>query len=616
MAKWNLETSPILVVVNSQGSNPFASYLLEILDSEGFFARNVHDLCMGELSTSALAAYHVVLVTAIELSPGQQDALRGYVDGGGRLVALRPPLEMSDMFGIEPSSSFVNRQVKDRYLVLNTDHDLIGHVPSRYLQFQGTMDLYRSAGGEILAYVAGDLDMPSEFAAISVSTYGAGRAAMFAYDLATSIVSQHQGRQENASTGTNADADGDDRWSPNDHFVDQLDARLKRVPQADVHQDLLVRLLTWLAKAVSPLPRAWYFPNAAPCIAWFNGDSDGMDREDYDAIVSTMERHGGVFTAYLLDEHHALFSEQDVSQLRDRGHAFGQHTDLALQVSIEDARADIARSLGGFRERFGFDSLTHRGHCLVWPGWTEMAGILADNGVRIDQSFIPRRFLKDGYLNGSGRPARFIHENGVLVDLYEQNTLLTDDGSVEPDKFLVPNGTPEEVVENALGMLDDAMRHYHGVFQVAFHPHLTRKSAMWLLEALVGRCQELGVPMVSGDAWVEFHAARRRVQFDDYSADPEMGLVRFRVSSEIDIRGLTIMLPICFATNSLETIRIRQSVTPVTVFQTNGIGYGWVAIDLIGEEIIVEGVYSNRSDDVVAVAVKDHRLPLVHSPRG
>lgn len=584
--------SPLLVLLDTGSANRWSSYIQEILDIDGFFARDVVDLATGNLADVPLHRYETMVVANLDLSDDEQDLLRRYVSDGGNLIALRPPKSMADLFGLQPNESIANTRVKDRYIVLVECHHLANELLCRSIQFRGDMDLYRAGDAAVLARVAGDLDDPTGFAAISTRCVGRGKVAAFAYDLATTVVRLHQGDAANASTGTNPDPDSDDRWAPNDLFVGRLDPRLKLIPQADVHQDLLVRVITWMSEQGRPVPRAWYFPDASPSIAYLNGDSDGMDREDYDAVRSRVEDAGGRFTLYLLENHRHLFTPDDIERLRESGHAFGNHVDLPMMTSVDDARRLVARSTLSFTSAFGFRPLTTRGHCLVWPGWTDMAEILAVNGVRMDQDFIPRRFLQHGYLNGSGLPVKFMRQDGELLDIYEQNTQITDDGSVEQDKFLIRTGNPENVLQTALSMLDDCIDRFHGVFQAAFHPHLTMQRALWLLEGVLAHIRERGIPMVSGDEWVQFNDARRTVRIDDVRFECGSGAFQFRAKSRLPIRGLTLMLPADIESRRVSSIDVDGDPSPYSIQRLKGSSYVLVVVNIEeGGEVLVNAQY-------------------------
>jgi hypothetical protein len=575
-----LDKVPMLVILDSNASNTFAGYIEEILDIEGFTLWSAIDLAQDELTTELLATATSVILADIAPSETVQQSLRSFVQRGGNLVALHPPREMADLFGLAPSRSIVNMAATDRYLKLEDAHPLARDPLAPALQFVGEADLYIPEHADTLAWIAGNREQATGFSAVCTYTAGRGKTAAFAYDLATCVVRLHQGNPVNASTGTNPDADGDGRWIPNDLFVGQLDPELKHLPQADIHQDLLVRILGWITSDSAPIPRFWYFPHAAPAVAYFNGDSDGMGREAYDTVVGLAEKYEAKFTIYLMEQHHALISPDDKADLERRGHGFGQHVILDMQTTVEEARQEVARSLAAYEAFYGERPLTNRGHCLVWPGWTEMVEFLSAGGVRLDQNFIPRRFLQHGYLNGSALPVKFMREDGRLLDVYEQNTHLTDDGSVEIDKFLIPAGTPDDVVATSLRLLDDCVNRFHGVFQASFHPQLTSMSVMWLLEALLEACRNAGIPTVNGDEWVAFNDGRRQSRIESIAVDDDAGCYVFEVSSSQTVQGLTIMLPYHARARTLERITLDDIDLSPGVTPVKGVDYGLTVTDL------------------------------------
>ncbi len=582
---------PILVLTDCTASNRFASYILEILDVEGIFAYEVKDLSVSDLSEAELELYDIVILTNIRISSKQQACMRRYVQDGGNLIGLRPPGEMVDLFGLEVNND-INSCADDLYIQVEPQHPLARDVDAETLQFHGTADLYVSGGADVLAYLSGDFERRSGYVAVGTFCFGAGHTAAFAYDLAASTVLFHQGLRENSSIGSNPDPDRDNRWIPNDFFINYLDTRLKYVPQADIHQDLLVRMLHWMSSFHRPIPRTWYFPNAVPCIAYFNGDSDSMNREEYLNVVSTLEKYGGKYTVYLMEEHHKVVPASLEKELRTKGHSFGQHVILDWQVGMEDAKAQVDREMKKFRETYGYPPLTNRGHCLIWVGWTEMAQFLSAGGVRMDQNFIPRRYYRHGYLNGSGLPVKFMDEEGTLLDIYEQNTHITDDGSVEDLKFLVAGYSQEEVLQIAFKMLDDCADCYHGVFQPSFHPCLTTREAMWLLEALAERCWERNIPMVGGDAWVRFNDARREMKVAGLAYDARRGRLVFTLSSKSAVVGITWMLPARFGGRFLKAVRVNEETVCWTWNRLKGTPYGLFTLDMVeNDSRAVEAYY-------------------------
>src|SRR5688572_8360100 len=99
MSNKNAERQPFLLIVDSSAENRFSSYIREILDVEGYLARDELDLGAAPLTAQALADRDLVLVANVPLTADAVKLLSDFVASGGNLVALRPPREMGALFG-------------------------------------------------------------------------------------------------------------------------------------------------------------------------------------------------------------------------------------------------------------------------------------------------------------------------------------------------------------------------------------------------------------------------------------------------------------------------------------------------------------------------------------
>jgi hypothetical protein len=109
---------------------------------------------------------------------------------------------------------------------------------------------------------------------------GSGRAAAFAYDLATSVVQTRQGNPAWAAQ----ERDGfspirsDDKFYGNragDSQPDWIDLAKVAIPQADEQQRWLANLILTMNASRKPLPRFWYFPNGKKAVVIMTGDDHG-----------------------------------------------------------------------------------------------------------------------------------------------------------------------------------------------------------------------------------------------------------------------------------------------------------------------------------------------------
>ena len=344
------------------------------------------------------------------------------------------------------------------------------------------------------------------------------------------------------------DPGGEYQYKTNDLFVGYLDPALGHIPQADLHQDALVRILDWMASLSRPLPRLWHFPDGSPALAMFTGDSDGMSMDDFANTIATADRFGIPYTTYLKIEHHADVTPELQTALEARGHDFGEHPYAGAQPSLEEMRKGLRDELGAFRKRYGRGPVTNRSHSVIWVGWTESAKYLRENGVRLDTNFTAGRFHRGAYLNGSGLPVKLMDEDGELLDIYEQCTTLSDDGYVGV-KVLAPALTIDECIAFTRERLDDAAERFHSVYNPCFHPLRTRPGAesnqRWY-EAAIQACIDRGFQFTSARDWLYFNDGRRSLRMTEYAFDQDSQTLRLGLESEMDVRGLALALPYTF----------------------------------------------------------------------
>jgi hypothetical protein len=333
-----------------------------MLRAEGLTGALERDVSREPVAAETLSGHRAIVVAPCGGGPTDAEAAAlGALRAGTGTVFLRPSLETARVLGLVASGR--DRVARDQYLAPEPAHPLWYPALGDALQFHGPADLYAGpeAPAAALAWVAGrDWAMPHP--AVVTGTYGAGRFAVFAYDLAASTVLFHQGQPALASTGPTPDADGDGAYTPNDLFQGHLDASLRHVPQADLQQRLLLRLLEWVSEPAGPLVRLWPFPGVAPAIALLNGDSDGMTRSQMEWYVNMAEAHGAGYTIYLMEQHLPLLPPDLAADYRRRGHSTGPHIWLSLKPTPAELAARIAEEVAQFAGRYGLPPTTTRHH--------------------------------------------------------------------------------------------------------------------------------------------------------------------------------------------------------------------------------------------------------------
>lgn len=574
---------PVLVLMSPDEQHPFDAYLEEILLVEGFNCHTKRIIDSAATDCSAMAAdfseYPLVLISSGAASHLSPEAVTAYIEHGGRAVIFQPPREWAPHFGLAPATALYATS-RDAYLQINTTHPWLADFPAADLQVPGEAHVYGLEEAQALAFVAGQRGRPSIYPAAALHRRGSGAAVVFTYDLAETVVLLHQGRPEKSSTGSDPDANRDGKFTADDAFEGMRDYALRHVPQADVHQDLLVRVLRGLAADGPPLPRLWHFPKAAPALLFIDGDGDSMIWEDLEWVVREMAETGARYTLYLMTPQIEAFDSEKIAALRAQGHEFGVHPWICAQPDLDTWRECVSEIVTLFRERFGFPPRALRAHSCIFPGWDENPQLLAECGLRLDTDFAGGYRFVSGYLNGSAQLVKFISRDGRIIDCYSQNTVQTEDGSCTP-KCLLPPMDEHEATALALQLLDECTHRWHGVFHPYFHPiALAGRSKVacqnWFRQVL-RRAKELGLPSVNAGEWLDFNDARRAVGMEVVHWDGETLVVALQTSQAV--AGLTLMLPPWCAEKTL-CARVGGEARELLTCDYEGLRWLAVVLDL------------------------------------
>lgn len=555
------EVSPPLCCYDPQTA-PFGRYVLEMLFAEGLTGAEEQNVRQKPLEASALKERQAVIVAPCGEDTGAEAAALAALRQGTPVVFLRPSAETAAVLGLTGKQ---RRTANEAYLAPERDHPLWFAALGDFMQFHGAADMYADYGGRerVLAWIAGR-DWALPLPAIVTGTHGAGRYAVFTYDLATSTVLFHQGRREQASTGPNPDFDGDGLYCPSDLFIGYRDRTLLDLPQADLQQQLLMRILEWASAPHAPLARLWYYPNAAPAIVLVNGDSDGMTRPQMEWYTNMVEAHGGEYTVYLMEEHLRHLTPEMERDYRRRGHSAGPHIWHSLKPTVDEMRQRIQEEVALFEERYGYPPKTTRHHCVIWPGWVETAKALADAGFRMDTNYRAGDHQQYGYLTGSGLPMRFIDEDGEFIEIFEQETLFCDD-YVLVDKSFLPPLSEEQAIAVSKEYMDAARDRYHTVVHLYFHPIYATgvqvntgqfiRTAGWF-EAVLKYAAQEHLPMPSTDAWCTFNEQRRATVLSQQRWDAATGLLHLTVEAQDSLPGGTLILPARYDGRQIEEVHL------------------------------------------------------------
>lgn len=565
---------PILVITS--GNTNFAPFYSEILRTEGFNAFTVIDI--SAVTPATLAAHDVVLLAKMTLPPAQVAVLTDWVTAGGNLIAMAPDAQLAGLLGITP----VGTTLSDGYLLVDTVNAPGAGIVSQTMQFHGSAALYTLNGAARLATLYSNATTATAYPALTLHSVGSGRAAAFAYDLATSVVQTRQGNPAWAAQ----ERDGFSPIRSNDKFygnragdsqADWVDLTKVAIPQADEQQRWLANLILTMNASRKPLPRFWYFPNGKKAVVIMTGDDHGnggtAGRFDQfraaspvGCSVANWECVRG--TSYMYTN--TPISDAQAAQYNADGFEIALHVDTGCNnYTASSLEEDYVTQLAAWRSKFTSlpPTATQRHHCIVWSDWTSGAEVEFNHGMRLDTTyyFWPSAWLNDtpGVFTGSAMPMRFSRLDGRLVDVYQATTQMTDE-SGQTFPFTV-----NTLLDRALGA-----EGYYGAYTMNAH---TDFAVLAEADAVVSSAQARGVPIVSSRQMLNWLDARNSSSFGALAWNA--GSLSFSVSRAAGANGLQAMLPVRSADRVLAGLSRGGVNVPYTTSVIKGIEYAFFAAD-------------------------------------
>jgi hypothetical protein len=454
------------------------------------------------------------------------------------------------------------------------------------IQFHGTADRYTVGAATAVATIYSNKTTATLNPAVTLRSVGSsgGQAAAFTFDLARSVVYTRQGNPAWAGQ----ERDGVLGIRPDDLFYgakagdaqpDWVDTARIAIPQADEQQRLLVNLITTMERDRLPLPRFWYLPRGEKAVVVLSGDDHsptyapggtashfdrykvlsppGCDLTEWECVRST---------SYILPDS-VLTNAQAAAYLAD-GFEIGLHPLLSPCPSSsmsESALGSVFDSqLAQFAARYTSvpAPATSRTHCVYWPDWASNAKVELGRGIRLDANYYhyPGTWIgnKPGFMNGGGFPMRFANLDGSLIDVYQQNTNITDESTTS-----VPT-TIAALLDNALGAAG-----YYGAFGVNVHTDNSAPHAG--AEAIVAAAQARGVPLISYEQLLEWVDGRNNSTIRGLAWS--QGTFTFTTTVAAGANGLQTMLPVRGPSGSLTAITRDGASVSYSVQTIKGIQY-------------------------------------------
>ena len=445
---------PILII--SSASNPFSGYYAEILRTEGFNAFDVSDI--SSVSSTALASYDIVILGEMPLTTSQVTMFSDWVNGGGRLIAMRPDKKLTGLLGLTDLSSTIS----NAYLLVNTSSGPGAGIVNQTIQYHGSADRYSLNGASTIATLYSNATRATSSPAVTLNNVGVngGQAAAFTYDLARSVVYTRQGNP--AWAGQERDSispiRSDDLFygaASFDPQPDWIDLDKVSIPQADEQQRLLANLIIRMNSNKKPLPRFWYLPRNLAAVVVMTGDdhgsfyTGGATAARFDQFLAASPKGCVVdnwecvrSSSYLFPPivaSNPLTNSQAASYIAD-GFEIGVHVNSNPDCSdwtFNSLDSDYTSDLNSFASKYTSVPApeTHRMHCISWSDYDSQPKVELNHGIRLDTTYYywPGSWINNipGFFTGSGMPMRFADINGNILDIYQ--AAYPDDRRVRSD---------------------------------------------------------------------------------------------------------------------------------------------------------------------------------------
>lgn len=535
----------LILLKREQDENAFGPYCGELLRAEGL---NWYAFEEFEKQDAAyLGRFNPVIVTRCFLRPGEVQMLLDYVRAGGNLVVFRPCLRLAQALGLQPTYS----AQKGGYIRIDADSP-VGHgLCDQAIQVHGVIEhwgLAKGASLQVVARLSEERDSGWEHPALLVGPLGRGRVAVFGYDLPAAVAAIRQGDPERANT-LSAGLDG--IYRPSELFVDHLDGACALIPQADVHTALLASAVEWIVE--DPLPRLWYYPTPSQrSVLIMTSDDDWSSVDQFRQLIDATEKRDGRITFYMVPGSHV--SRDLADEWAARGHSISVHPDFqalrgraetlhknALDEQYWLERDMLAASVHGHQQRYGAPVRTVRHHAARWKGYVDAARMLQELGVGMDLNYVSIWPFSATYMIGSGRPVKFVDEDGTILDVFQQSTLYSEDVILADFVFSL-KWTTEQALARARGMLDESVARYYTPVGLNSHPVSFASYSAQFVEGLFDMARERGMPIVTAEEWLDFTLARYRAELFDVQAQ------KSELSFVLAVTGgcpeLTVMWPL------------------------------------------------------------------------
>ncbi len=560
------------VLLVTTASNPFTTYYAEILKAEGLNYYQTADI--SQVNQTTLAGYDLVLLGEMPLTDAQVSMFSTWVNGGGKLIAMRPDKKLASLLGLSDAAS----TLADSYLKINNSSGPGFGIVGQTIQYHGTADRYNIAGATPIATLYSSSTAATTSPAVTTRAVGTvgGQAASFTYDLARSVVLTRQGNV----AWSGQQRDGVDGYEASEMFQGAFSGQpdwnnldQAQIPIADEQQRLLANMIQTMEADRKPLPRFWYYPRDVKAVVIMTGDDHGHDgtagRFDHYLAISkpgcVVANWECIRSSSYMYTDTPMTNAQAVSYTQ-QGFELGLHvsTNCLPWGTAANLDNDYNTQLAAFRTKYSGipneDSI--RTHCVEWDDWDTQPKTKLKYGIRLDTDYYyyPTSFVlnRPGFFNGTGEIMRFGQQDGTPIDVYQATTDMTDESGMD---FPM---TATTLLDNAVGAPG-----YYAALTANMH---TDTADSFGSDAIIAAAQARGVPVVSGRQMLTWLDARNSSSFKSITWNGSS--LSFSVTGGANqLRG---MVPFNSGAGTLATLKTSGGATVPYVLQTvKGITYAF-----------------------------------------
>ncbi len=512
----------------------YSYYLAEILRMEGFVDFSEEDI--SALDENSLAQHDLVILPRAALSRAKMEQLVAYVRHGGRIIAFQPDPQLTEELDLRPTY----RGLDGGLLHIDTRHPALQGLSSEPVQVvtpavEWSLDTAKAASelAAIRPAVNGAAEGTPAIVSVAV---GRGAAVLFSYDLPHTVARLRQGNPDHVDL---CFAGLDGIYRPSELFVGQLPTEQMLIPQADLHSALLARLIEELA----PRPRLWYYPKPEQTsVLIMTSDDDWSTLPQFETLLDGLRSRQARCTFYVVPN--SNLTRDRIEAWEAGGHTFSVHpaleADTVREMKIEEPQSALvgpmlAENIERHQREFGRPVRTVRHHAVRWRGYVDAARDLAELGVRMDLNYLAvSPFL--GYMCGSGRPLRFVDQNGAVIDCFQQPTHWTEECLIHPEFVFSFKWDVERALKETGDIIRRAARRYYTPVALNSHPVSFATYSSPLIEGNWDTAVAEGVPILSADDWLNWTESRSQVRIE---LDPAGGTLH----AASHLPAVTLLLP-------------------------------------------------------------------------